>query len=374
VHATTPIAQIVYEKGGRNLNEAIETNSFCTILNGFRSIFAGLVQLQTLRVVHGDIKPANIVFDDAEGKAYLVDFGSAYVYEDIESQYDLMRNTYRYYPPEYKMIYNEQNKTRLPVLQGVEEFAAYIMSVMKGPKMKIIAEVALEIQSILKPKINKLPTKYDDPSKFDLYALGITLLEMFVYRHDVVAVQVRIAQEEALLDPAFMLDFLKLVESMICRSDDRPKPYVIKCKYLALLRNHKKYFPVPVPAPAKIPDYVIAVHFTSAATSTLDALRERKISANKIIVFMKNGDQATLHKTLDVYYTVINLPDIDEKTIKMCFSKDTPIILMANTVTDTDLVGETNGNLDEFYTKKANEELAAHQQERSKHMFIRPKM
>jgi serine/threonine protein kinase len=376
VHATTPIAQIVYEKGGRNLNEAIETNSFCTILNGFRSIFAGLVQLQTLRVVHGDIKPANIVFDASEGKAYLVDFGSAYVYEDIKSQYKLMQFTYRYYPPEYKMIYNEQNNTQLPVLKGVEDFKIYIVDIIKLLSNINLPGVDLttikaEIFMILNGISKQLPQSYD-PKKFDVYALGITLLEIFVYRLEHIQNDAHTRLDDALLDVEFIKVFLRLVESMICRSDTRKTPRAIKRDYDDMLNKYATtYFPVSEHASAKTPDYVIAVHLknTSPAISTLAALQKRNIDATKIIVFVENDILVDRDKK-HTRYKVINLPKITEQIIRLCFSKDTPILLMAGDVTDKDL--EKGGDLDSFYKTKAKNELEVHRQNRAKLEFIRP--
>jgi serine/threonine protein kinase len=56
----------------------------CHVLGLLRQVAGGLRHLHALGIVHGDVKPANVLLDAAGGVAKLADFGHARLISDQE--------------------------------------------------------------------------------------------------------------------------------------------------------------------------------------------------------------------------------------------------------------------------------------------------
>jgi serine/threonine protein kinase len=178
-------SQLIYKYGGISLKDVIKgqgsIKNFMDIFVKLRPILIGLKKMIESNLIHQDIKPPNILYD--KYKLYLIDFGIL-----IESQkvYTMQNNyvlkyDYPYYPPEYKLYSN--NKT----------FDEYYEKVIKnfdfdfhiGKKhvnlLEIIRDnIGVDIVDDLNIAFKKRKQTFN-PSKIDLYSLGIVILELYIW-------------------------------------------------------------------------------------------------------------------------------------------------------------------------------------------------
>ena len=123
--------QIIYPDGGHDLFiEAQQGNSanFEQIFVAMDPVFKGLHKLQTMKVVHQDIKPTNIVYDRLANTCKLIDFG---IMEDRSNVFSrknmgIMQHKYMYYPPEYQLFSGSNNNvinlSRFSPSHGLQAF------------------------------------------------------------------------------------------------------------------------------------------------------------------------------------------------------------------------------------------------------------
>jgi serine/threonine protein kinase len=81
------LMMIIYEDGGVSLDdyldallksgEKYEPTSIEKFLNSLKNLFEGLQAFRLNRIMHGDIRPENIVYNEKSGVAKFIDFGSA---------------------------------------------------------------------------------------------------------------------------------------------------------------------------------------------------------------------------------------------------------------------------------------------------------
>jgi serine/threonine protein kinase len=100
--------QIIYAYGGDDLHHLLKSDpsiTFEEVFRGMASVFKGLGMLEKKRMVHQDIKPANLLFNKGTGKCYLIDFGLLTEGKAIFKSANgfALSYDYDYYPPEYKL-------------------------------------------------------------------------------------------------------------------------------------------------------------------------------------------------------------------------------------------------------------------------------
>jgi len=123
--------QIILENGGVECRESpnISYNKF---LKMFHQFIKGMVILQNNNMVHGDIKPNNVLVSN--NKISLIDFGLS-VYSNkvyIKNNISTLLHKYKYYPPEFMiagfMIYNskildQNNEKFMETLNDIESIS-----------------------------------------------------------------------------------------------------------------------------------------------------------------------------------------------------------------------------------------------------------
>jgi serine/threonine protein kinase len=101
--------QLTYEYGGKDLYEYIDNYKqnigFDVLIPYLLPMFEGLVKLKEARVCHGDIKPANLLFNARTKRVLMIDFGlmSSFrmFFKEMFPNFDFK---YFYYPPELKIF------------------------------------------------------------------------------------------------------------------------------------------------------------------------------------------------------------------------------------------------------------------------------
>lgn len=177
--------QLIYKFGGKDIKSIIQFkgnfNKFMNIFIKLRPIFLGIQKLHQNNLVHQDIKPANILFDN--DKLYLIDFGIVIKTDKIykkENTYVLKYN-YPYYPPEYKLYINKGsfNSFYIKILNNFN-FDFYIgtkyINLLSVIKNNIGINIKEELINIFNYRKDIFQT-----SKIDLYSLGIIILELYIW-------------------------------------------------------------------------------------------------------------------------------------------------------------------------------------------------
>ena len=78
----------MYSKyGGEPLNRVSYTKEmFIDVLIGLIHVLIGIKTLNELKIMHDDIKPANIVYSKVDKLCRIIDFGEAYKFDDITGE------------------------------------------------------------------------------------------------------------------------------------------------------------------------------------------------------------------------------------------------------------------------------------------------
>lgn len=181
--------QLIYKYGGIDLKNIIKNDlgnvkKFMDLFVKFRPIFVGIKKMINANYIHQDIKPPNILYNKKTKKIYLIDFGILTYSQDIYKHNNsyVLKYDYPYYPPEYKLFVNNK-----------DSFIKYYNKVLKnfhfdfviGNKhidlLRIIYEdIGVDVVDDLK-KVYDNPKNIFNPSKIDLYSLGIVILELFIW-------------------------------------------------------------------------------------------------------------------------------------------------------------------------------------------------
>jgi serine/threonine protein kinase len=177
--------QLLYAYGGQSLGKKFKTkgtiNALIKLLPAFLPIFEGLDRMNTLKWVHFDIKPDNMLF--FHSKLYLIDFGIVSFESDVYSNVNAVRliSDYAWYPPEFKTyLFKKGNdferlyKRVMDNFQGSSaELASAMITVLKINPMN-------DLRSFFKDNVAKKEyIKY--ASKVDVYSLGLILLKLYLW-------------------------------------------------------------------------------------------------------------------------------------------------------------------------------------------------
>jgi serine/threonine protein kinase len=101
--------QIVFEYGGINISNLNVTSiSFPTFMSMIQSFYKGISSMQSVGIVHRDIKPLNVLYDGT--KLNIIDFGLACdvakLYDGTdEDQMHILSYMYMFNPPEFYIAY-----------------------------------------------------------------------------------------------------------------------------------------------------------------------------------------------------------------------------------------------------------------------------
>jgi len=164
--------QLIYRYGGYPVSRMLKTSSdFKTFFKNLLPLLTGIQKLLDKNIVHQDIKPANILIND-KNKISLIDFGlmTNKVYDD--SNIHILRHTYPWYPPEFKIYTSSSPSFDNIYLRFRRNFNPNDWMFLKIvlPNLK---------QSLQKAYLDPI---YDQ-KKVDIYSLGIVLMQMYFKCH-----------------------------------------------------------------------------------------------------------------------------------------------------------------------------------------------
>ena len=158
-----------------------DINNFKTFIKECSSLFTGLYSLHKHKIIHYDIKPGNITYDNGNFK--YIDFGLSAKFTDkkiIEkrslSEFGTER-LYIYYP--YDLLYMYSSEPKL----YIERYSSYRRNheyIRRLNRVLFGRNIDVEQESILIDAINNKINKKEVIEKIDVYSLGITIVSLLL--------------------------------------------------------------------------------------------------------------------------------------------------------------------------------------------------
>jgi len=249
-----PLYQLVYIDGGQDLSKAARTVEFDTLFERFEAIFKGLCTMNTLKYMHMDIKPDNMVYNSSTRKLALIDFGLARGFTDYKNQlYSqftkmIFPHPYAYYPGEFPLLRQiiKRNIIAEPNA-NIEHLNAIVNKLVTALDTHHHQSSALRSQVIyLRTAINTtidMSEYYTDvtkyiPDKIDVYGFGASIID--ILRMSVESKQTSIDSMED-----FYVDVVKLCTKMVAASPrDRFSAQDAKTEYDRIKKDI--YYPIKI--------------------------------------------------------------------------------------------------------------------------------
>ena len=99
--------QLVYQDGGLTLQQAAKTIPFEVIFDSLRTAFLGIQVMGEHGVIHTDLKPANIVYNDKTDTLAIIDFGNCTKLDNLNflsHRENAYRHQFIYWPSEFNAM------------------------------------------------------------------------------------------------------------------------------------------------------------------------------------------------------------------------------------------------------------------------------
>lgn len=181
--------QIIYQDAGKTIVDILndetslrgKPSTFLKLLKALLPILQGLVKLDHKKFVHGDIKTDNVMYKN--GKLRLIDFGLARSYDYIFSKSvlnHLMAYT-PFYPPEFKAYIANKSDGVDGLWKQVNLSFRHHKYLLRAMTTHLRMNPYAEIEAFVKAGIPKNQYKELFAKKFDIYSLGIILLELYLW-------------------------------------------------------------------------------------------------------------------------------------------------------------------------------------------------
>lgn len=189
-------AQLVYKKGGQDLNDVAKSmanatdlrrkNAFVRMFFALRPIIAGVGKVHSAGYVHSDLKLDNMLWDDKTRKLTLIDFGLMTKVGDVfnKTNKELLLYPYLSYPPEFVLYgLSLQHKPRYPDFE--KQFLKSLSHYLKMHKYIVVAKEELphvfsDVRVATKGFVQRVANEFRQfTSKVDLYSLGISFLLLY---------------------------------------------------------------------------------------------------------------------------------------------------------------------------------------------------
>jgi serine/threonine protein kinase len=177
--------EYVYDYGGISFDhlkiENIRDNKICTqqVFYSFRHIIQGLVKMSEKRIVHFDIKLANIVYNHETNVSKLIDYDLMLSFHEIDHVFRSERRfkdvLYFAWPPEINFIYNnpsfflKNNNISNKLMSSEMSWLSHYT-----PKGTTIFNDFIQYS-----RSRSFGNRFIDPSKIDVYSLGIVFSHLF---------------------------------------------------------------------------------------------------------------------------------------------------------------------------------------------------
>lgn len=178
------VGQIIYAYGGIDLSK---TNAFFEdLLPSFLNVIKGLKILHEEKIVHGDIKPKNLMIKDNVIK--IIDWGLSSKGKDIYKKRELMNYSYPYYPPEFVISGILVEGNLHPISNKERIFQVLLRNQYKSPRLSTYRRFLKENRHIFYNFLDNLPSNLFAAEKeihktswksIDIFSLGITLFELY---------------------------------------------------------------------------------------------------------------------------------------------------------------------------------------------------
>jgi len=176
--------------GGVNLLEVnLHRSMIYPLFKSFNNLFEGLIKLHMAGITHNDVKPMNIVTKEKHGHwtTRLIDFGQAFKtnnYPEIADKYSFESN-YPWWGPEMRFTnidhviqpeidVDEWNK--MAIESNIPQNILYKSVLISVPFLESLRLMLSDMPIMLRNRFIF--------TKSDVFAMGITLLEMFLKVHD----------------------------------------------------------------------------------------------------------------------------------------------------------------------------------------------
>ena len=153
------------------------------ILYCFLKIIKGISVMHLHKYIHGDIKPANILYNKNKNVLKLIDFGFASkanaVYINESNSFQLMDAKYRYFPPEYFWFFYKTKMGKQPSIKLMMEHFKTLNN-YDFDNYNINIEFSLSKFFLIMKSVKMFSHSSWEviACKADVYALGITLMEI----------------------------------------------------------------------------------------------------------------------------------------------------------------------------------------------------
>lgn len=185
------ITYIVMKYGGKSLDELDELP-----LDNFRNIMQtcllALLTMSRREWIHMDIKPGNVLYDEAEDKCYLIDFSLMESYSEKlydPQRKDFLSTKYPWFPPEFHMstLFNDFGDIDINLVELTKRMEK-LYSRLDLPQdfAKSVVDGCLRFANDVVEQANtynvhplQLLEQPQLKEKIDIYSLGVTLLEVY---------------------------------------------------------------------------------------------------------------------------------------------------------------------------------------------------
>ena len=183
--------QIIYKYGGTSLQKLMTKHKgsisrFIKLFTRLEPIMQGIKKFNTRtpnapNVVHLDIKPHNIL--SLRSKLYLIDFGLLSAHDEIytKNTTNILTSDYPWYPPEFKVFLFPTKGNFITLFKRVQDNFVNVEPYIANA---IVTTLHVDVKHDLERFFNdKVPKKDFNQyaSKIDIYALGIVLLQLFLW-------------------------------------------------------------------------------------------------------------------------------------------------------------------------------------------------
>ena len=187
---TANVRQLVYTHGGMSLLSVTNKgHSMLDVLLAMTPLFKGLKLLGQKRMVHQDIKPANVVYQPETGRVSLIDFGLATTFPHVfaAGNVHVLGHSYPYFPPEYIFANGFIHSQPATLVKMSTNFNLFLDAFfVHGTHMdtEVYSKIIQAYFQALKPALEFLKT-LENPlkwltthaaSKVDVYMMGMLLM------------------------------------------------------------------------------------------------------------------------------------------------------------------------------------------------------